>query len=91
MRTIKKYQGPAIVIALAILLIEFPMIAAVIVSGLLIIIALIWIKLIKGHSHFANGGNTSDFETRFYEKGEPGFKNLTVTIFDYYKKSETEL
>lgn len=87
MNCVRKYSGPAFLILTAILLIEFPMIAAFFVSTILFLIALFWIKLLRGYSAFTQSGQAGSFEQKVYQRGEPGFKNLTVTVFDYYKKS----
>lgn len=87
MNRVRKYTGPVFLILTAILLVEFPMIAAFFVSTVLIIIALVWIKLLRGYSAFTQSGQAGSFEQKVYQNGEPGFKNLTVTVFDYYKKN----
>lgn len=86
MASVRKYQGPVLLFLVAWLILAFPWIAAFFVSSLIIMAGLFWIKLIHGHDAFVKHGRASGFEEKFYQKGEPGFKNMTVTIFDYYKK-----
>jgi hypothetical protein len=86
MQTIKQYSGPLWFLGFALVIFNFPVLAAILLGGLFLSISVFWGLMVYRFRQFQNTASTQtaqwrDFERNIYESGGPSFRNISVRVF----------